>query len=85
MCVAGEVLADVPSPKFQLRPVIVPLDVSVNVNAVDLFPDQWIYVQSAEFKTGRITNFRNWTPELYGPEKTTILVMEYWCNDGDPI
>ncbi len=59
--------------------------VYLHVNNTHLFPDQWIYVQSPEFKTGRITNFRNWTPGLYGESKTTILVMEYWCNDGDEI
>jgi len=59
--------------------------VYLKVDAVDLFEDQWIYVQSAEFKVGRITNFRNWTPELYGQEKSTILAMEYWCNDEDAI
>jgi len=59
--------------------------VYLNVDAVDLFPDQWIYIQSPEFKTGRITNFRNWAPELYGEAKTSILVMEYWCYDEDEL
>ena len=59
--------------------------VYLKVDAVDIFPDQWIYVQSTEFKVGRITNFRNWTPELYGQEKSTILAMEYWCNDEDAL
>jgi protoporphyrinogen oxidase len=57
--------------------------VYLNINEGSLFPDQWIYVQSPEFQVGRITNFRNWVPELYGQEKSTILVMEYWCNDED--
>jgi protoporphyrinogen oxidase len=59
--------------------------VYLHIDAVDLFPDQWIYVQSTEFQTGRITNFRNWTPDLYGNKKTSILVMEYWCNDPDEL
>ena len=59
--------------------------VYLNVDSINLFPDQWIYVQSPEFKVGRITNFRNWVPQLYGKEKSTIIVMEYWCNDEDPI
>jgi len=59
--------------------------VYLNVDSTNVFPDQWIYVQSDEFKVGRITNFRNWTPELYGQEKSTILAMEYWCNDEDAI
>ena len=59
--------------------------VYLNVDSMDVFPDQWIYVQSDEFKVGRITNFRNWTRELYGQEKSTILAMEYWCNDEDAL
>ncbi len=59
--------------------------VYLNVDATDLFPDQWIYVQSPEFRVGRVTNYRNWSPQLYGNEKSTILAMEYWCNEEDPL
>ena len=58
--------------------------VYLRINKNDLFPDQWLYIHSAELKTGRITNFRNWVPQLYGDEKDTILCMEYWCNFDDP-
>jgi protoporphyrinogen oxidase len=58
--------------------------VYLRINSNDLFPDQWLYIHSAELKTGRITNFRNWVPQLYGDEKDTILCMEYWCNFEDP-
>ena len=57
----------------------------LNIDALNIFSDQWIYIQSPEFKVGRVTNFRNWSPELYGNEKSTILAMEYWCNDTDDI
>src|SRR5690606_12043560 len=40
--------------------------VYLRVAIPSLFPDQWIYVHSPELQTGRITNFRNWVPELYG-------------------
>lgn len=59
--------------------------VFLNIDAIDLFPDQWLYVHSPELDTGRITNFRNWIPEVYGEEKTTILAMELWCYDEDPV
>ncbi len=59
--------------------------VYLNVNGTDLFPDNWLYINSDDVKTGRITNFRNWVPQLYGNEKTSILVMEYWCYDEDEI
>ena len=68
--------------KLKFRNTII---VFLNVDAVDLFPDQWLYVHSPELDTGRITNFRNWIPEIYGDEKTTILAMELWCYDEDPI
>ncbi|WP_081151271.1 FAD-dependent oxidoreductase [Niastella vici] len=55
------------------------------VNAVDIFPDNWIYIHSSDLKMGRITNFRNWVPDLYGDKKKTILAIEYWCNDDDEI
>jgi len=57
--------------------------VYLKIESENIFPDQWIYIQSSEFKVGRITNFRNWSPGLYGKEKSTILAMEYWCNDDD--
>jgi protoporphyrinogen oxidase len=58
--------------------------VYLHVNGRDLFPDQWLYVHSPELRVGRVTNFRNWVPELYGGENTTVLALEYWCNDDDP-
>jgi protoporphyrinogen oxidase len=61
------------------------LMVYLNVDASDLFPDQWLYIHSEDLRTGRITNFRNWVPTLYGEERSTILAMEYWANDDDPI
>lgn len=53
------------------------------VDAKELFPDQWIYVHSADLKTGRITNFNNWVPSLNGDSTGTILCLEYWCYDDD--
>lgn len=50
-----------------------------------LFPDQWLYIHSPELKVGRITNFRNWLPTLYGNSKDTILSLELWCNDNEEL
>ena len=30
-----------------------------------------------------MTNFRNWSPQLYGDQRTTILAVELWCNSDD--
>ncbi len=59
--------------------------VYLNIESQNLFPDNWLYVHSSDLKLGRITNFRNWVPELYGEEKSTIVALEYWCNDDEPL
>jgi len=59
--------------------------VYLRVARADLFPDQWLYVHSREVRVGRVTNFRNWVPELYGDDGSSILALEYWCYDEDDI
>lgn len=57
--------------------------VYLHVQGKDLFPDNWLYVHSTDLKMGRITNFRNWVPEILNGKDSTIVVLEYWCNDDD--
>lgn len=57
--------------------------VYLNVAAKDLFKDQWLYVHSPDLGTGRVTNFRNWVPQINGSSPNTILALEYWCYDED--
>lgn len=59
--------------------------VYLHVDGKDLFPDNWLYIHSPELQTGRITNFRNWTPTILNGKETTILAMEYWCNSDEPM
>lgn len=59
--------------------------VYLEVNSINLFPDNWIYIHSPEVKHGRITNFRNWSPSLCRDKNTSILCMEYWCFENDGI
>jgi len=59
--------------------------VYLEIDSVDLFKDNWIYVHSLQLKHGRITNFRNWCPTLYGNKKTSILCMEFWAFEDDAI
>ncbi|WP_344926317.1 FAD-dependent oxidoreductase [Aquimarina addita] len=59
--------------------------VYLEINRDDLFEDNWIYVHSPEVKHGRITNFRNWCPTLYGDQKSTILCLEFWAFEKDDI
>ncbi len=58
--------------------------VYLEIDQVDVFPDNWIYVHSPQVRHGRITNFRNWCSSLYGNRETTILCMEYWSFDDEP-
>jgi len=57
----------------------------LRIPAKNLFRDNWLYVHSADLQTGRITNFRNWTPYLYGKSDESIIAMEYWCYDEDAL
>jgi protoporphyrinogen oxidase len=57
--------------------------VYLNVQSENLFPDNWIYIHSPQLRVGRITNFRNWSPRLYGGEESSILALEYWCDEAD--
>ncbi len=59
--------------------------VYLNIDSDSLFDDQWLYIHAPELKMGRVTNFRNWVPQLHGEESTTILSVEYWCNDSEPM
>ncbi len=59
--------------------------VYLHVDGEAIFPDQWLYVHSPDLLMGRVTNFRNWVPELYGDKQTTILAIEYWCYEADPL
>ncbi|NJN29361.1 MAG: NAD(P)/FAD-dependent oxidoreductase [Synechococcales cyanobacterium RM1_1_8] len=61
------------------------LIVSLIVDQADLFPDNWIYIHSPEFKVGRIQNFKNWSPAMVPDASKTCLGMEYFCSEGDEI
>jgi protoporphyrinogen oxidase len=59
--------------------------VFLRVKGESPFPDQWIYVHSPGLRTGRITNFRNWAPQITQGMPDTILCLEYWCFDEDEV
>jgi protoporphyrinogen oxidase len=58
--------------------------VYLHINSEKTFSDNWLYIHSSSLKLGRVTNFRNWVPQLYGDKKTTVLALEYWCFPEDP-
>jgi protoporphyrinogen oxidase len=57
----------------------------LHIDSEDLFPDNWLYVHSPDLRMGRITNFRNWIPQINGTSRRTILASEYWCYNGDEL
>jgi protoporphyrinogen oxidase len=61
------------------------LIVSLVVNRAHLFPDNWIYIHSPEFKVGRIQNFKNWSAAMVPDASKTCLGMEYFCSVGDSL
>lgn len=61
------------------------LIVSLMINRDHLFPDNWLYIHSPEFKVGRIQNFKNWSPEMVPDPSKTCLGMEYFCSEGDEL
>jgi protoporphyrinogen oxidase len=77
--VPAEVIENVSGLKFR-NTVIVYLHIA----GKDLFPDNWLYVHSSDLRTGRITNFRNWVPQICGTGNT-VLALEFWCNNDDPL
>lgn len=59
--------------------------VYLRVDRTDLFSDQWLYVHEGSVEVGRVTNFRNWLPTIYGDSDSSILCLEYWCYFEDPL
>ena len=61
------------------------LIVPIIINQEHIFPDNWIYIHSPEFKVGRIQNFKNWSPKMVPDPQKTCLGMEYFCSEGDDL
>lgn len=61
------------------------LIVSLIINRDHLFPDNWLYIHSPEFRVGRIQNFKNWSAAMVPEAGKTCLGMEYFCSEGDDL
>lgn len=53
--------------------------------ARDPVPDNWIYIQEAGVKVGRLQVFNNWSPYLVRDPATVWIGMEYFCREGDEL
>ena len=45
--------------------------------------DNWIYIQEADVKIGRLQIFNNWSPYMVRDPSAVWVGMEYFCNEGD--
>lgn len=57
--------------------------VNVILDRENLFPDQWIYVQSATVRLARIQNYKNWSPDMVPDSKMTSLGLEYFSSSDE--
>ena len=52
---------------------------------MNIVPDNWIYIQEAGVKVGRLQIFNNWSPYLVRDPETVWIGMEYFCREGDEL
>ncbi len=55
------------------------------INSENIFSDQWLYIHDPTVLHGRITNFRNWSPDIINQNGTTVICLEFWCFEDDEI
>ena len=54
-------------------------------SAINLVPDNWIYIQDRRVQVGRLQFFNNWSPWLVADPNTVWIGMEYFCREGDEL
>lgn len=58
---------------------------NTTVGESGVVPDNWIYVQEADVKVGRLQIFNNWSPYLVKDRNKVWVGMEYFVNEGDEL
>jgi len=58
------------------------ITVGLVVPEEDTFPDNWVYINDADVKVGRVQNFGRWSPYMVR-EGRTCLGLELFVNEGD--
>jgi len=54
-----------------------------NKTGPELIADNWLYIQEAEVKLGRIQIFNNWSPDMVKDRNSVWLGLEYFCFADD--
>jgi protoporphyrinogen oxidase len=47
--------------------------------------DNWVYIQEADVRIGRLQVFNNWSPAMVANPDTIWLGLEYFCDAGDDL
>lgn len=58
---------------------------SRSVNANNMPPDNWIYIQESDVKVGRLQIFNNWSPGMVADPSKVWIGLEYFCSEGDAL
>jgi protoporphyrinogen oxidase len=51
----------------------------------NLVPDNWIYIQDAGVKVGRLQIFNNWSPYMVADPGTVWVGLEFFARDDDAL
>ena len=46
--------------------------------------DNWIYIQDAKIRAGRLQFFHNWSPGMIADKGDKWIGVEYFCNEDEP-
>jgi protoporphyrinogen oxidase len=57
--------------------------VNLILKAINLIPDNWIYIHEPEVRAGRLQLYKNWSPEMVPDPGMTALGFEYFTFEGD--
>lgn len=52
-------------------------------DALQKLKDNWIYIQEATVRVGRLQFFNNWSPHMVADPTTTWIGMEFFCSTTD--
>lgn len=57
------------------------------IDSGSLFLDNWLYINDAKVRLGRVTNFANWSPDMLPQlsSSQTPICCEYWCSSDEAL
>ena len=61
------------------------LSVGLILDCTDPFPDNWIYIHSAQVRVGRIQNYKAWSPAMVSDAALSCIGLEYFVQENDDL